>query len=166
MSLLEILHYPNPQLRTKAQPIKTIDDDIRRLVADMRKTMYANHGVGLAATQVGVHLQLFVMDVSEDKQEVFDVINPEIIEASGELHDAEGCLSVTGTFDKVKRFSQVVLRSMNLAGESIEIKASGLMAVCIQHEVDHLNGILFVDHLSKLKQNRIRKKFDKLTRRK
>jgi peptide deformylase len=163
MALLDILKYPDPRLRTKAQPVSNIDDDLRRIVDDMYETMYASHGVGLAATQVNIHKRIFTMDVSETRDQRICVINPEIVSQEGEQYEGEGCLSVGGgAFDKVKRALKVRLRGMDLTGKEFELDAEGLMAVCIQHEVDHLNGILFIDHLSRLKQDRIRKKIEKL----
>lgn len=165
MALLEILHFPDPRLRIKAQPITHIDDELRRIVEDMYETMYANNGVGLAATQVGIHRQIFVMDVSETHDRRYCVFNPEILSNEGVQQDTEGCLSVVGAYDKVERAAKVHLRGMDLAGKLFELEGEGLMAACIQHEVDHLNGVLFIDHLSRLKQERIRKKIEKSKRR-
>ncbi|RDI38374.1 peptide deformylase [Aquicella lusitana] len=165
MALLEILHYPDPRLRIKAKPVTQIDDEIRKIVEDMYETMYASHGVGLAATQVGIDKQIFVMDVSETRDQRYCVMNPEILSREGTQLDMEGCLSVEGTFDKVERAAKVRLRGMDLAGKTFELDAQELMAACIQHEIDHLNGILFIDHLSRLKQDRIRKKIEKTKRR-
>ena len=165
MALLEILKFPDPRLRTKAQPITKIDDHLRKIVDDMYETMYANKGVGLAATQVNIHQQIFTMDVSEEHDQRICVLNPEIISKEGLQYEAEGCLSVGGgAFDKVERALKVRMRGMDLDGKPIELEAEGLMAVCIQHEVDHLNGVLFIDHLSRLKQERIRKKIEKTER--
>ena len=165
MALLEILHFPDPRLRVKAQPITQIDDEVRRIVEDMYETMYASNGVGLAATQVGIHRQIFVMDVSETHNQRYCVFNPEILAKEGVQLDNEGCLSVTGVYDKVERAAKVRMRGMNLDGKLFELEGEGLMAACIQHETDHLNGILFIDHLSRLKQERIRKKIEKDKRR-
>lgn len=165
MPVLEILHFPDPRLRVKAQPVLQIDDEIRRIVEDMYETMYANNGVGLAATQVGIHRQIFVMDVSEARDKRYCVINPEILSREGVQLDTEGCLSVEGAFDKVKRAKKVRMRGMDLEGKTFELEGTELMAACIQHEVDHLNGVLFIDHLSRLKQERIRKKIEKIQRR-
>jgi peptide deformylase len=161
MALLEILKYPDPRLRIKAKPVTDVTDELRRQVEDMYETMYHSKGVGLAGTQVDIHWRVFVMDVSEDRSQKYCVINPEIMSQSGERLEAEGCLSVIGAHDKVKRAQVVHMRGMNLDGEIIEWHADGLMAHCIQHEIDHLNGILFIDHLSRLKQERIRKKIEK-----
>lgn len=161
MAVLEILKYPDARLRIKAQPITEVTATLRQQVEDMYETMYASQGVGLAATQVNIHQRLFVMDISEEHDQRICVVNPEIVHAEGEQYEGEGCLSVTGAFDKVKRYEQVKLRGTDLEGKVIELEAVGLMAVCIQHEIDHLNGVLFIDHLSRLKQERIRKKIDK-----
>jgi len=161
MALLEILQYPDPRLRIKAKPVTEITEELRKQVEDMYETMYHSKGVGLAGTQVNIHLQVFVMDVSEDRGQKCCVINPEIISQSGMRLEAEGCLSVIGAHDKVKRAEKVHMRGMNLDGDIVEWHADGLMAHCIQHEIDHLNGILFIDHLSRLKQERIRKKIEK-----
>lgn len=165
MAILEILRYPDPRLRVKAQPIVDIDDELRRIAEDMRETMYANNGVGLAATQVGIHKQIFLMDVSETRDQLFYVINPEIISKDGAQSDMEGCLSVGGAFDRVERAAKVSMRGLDLNGKPFELNATELMAACIQHETDHLNGVLFIDHLSRLKQERIRKKIEKYQRR-
>ncbi|MBX3708514.1 MAG: peptide deformylase [Gammaproteobacteria bacterium] len=166
MALLEILKFPDPRLRIKAQPINEIDVELRRMVDDMYETMYASHGVGLAATQVNIHRQIFTMDVSETRDQGICVLNPEIIHQEGIQYEAEGCLSVGGgTYDKVERALKVRLKGMDLDGKIFELDAENLMAVCIQHEIDHLNGVLFIDHLSRLKQMRIRKKIEKLDRR-
>jgi peptide deformylase len=164
MALLEILKYPDPRLRIKAQPVTKVDDTLRRIVDDMYETMYAVHGIGLAATQVNIHQQIFTMDISEARDQRVCVLNPEIISKNGVQYESEGCLSVGGAYDKVERALTVRLRGMDLEGGTIEWEAEGLMATCIQHEVDHLNGILFIDHLSRLKQDRIRKKIDKSRR--
>lgn len=160
MALLEILKYPDPRLRTKAKPVTNVDE-VRQYVDDMYETMYHAQGVGLASTQVGIPLRFFAMDVSENHDQPMFIINPEIISSEGERFDGEGCLSVTGAYDKVKRAEKVRMRAMGLDGKTFEIDADGLMAHCIQHEIDHLNGVLFIDHLSRLKQERIRKKIEK-----
>jgi peptide deformylase len=166
MAILEILKFPDPRLRIKAKPVITIDAELRHQVEDMYETMYASHGVGLAGTQVNIHYRIFTMDVSESRDQRICVINPEILSQSGTQFEAEGCLSVGGgAYDKVKRAMQVKLRGMDLEGKPLEIDAEGLMAVCIQHEMDHLNGVLFIDHLSRLKLDRIRKKIEKSERR-
>ena len=162
MALLEILKYPDPRLRAKAKPITQFDDALRRIVDDMYETMYANQGVGLAGTQVNMHQQIFTLDISESHNEPICMINAEIISQEGSSFAAEGCLSVGGgAFDKVKRASRLRVRALDLDGKSFELDAEGLLAICIQHVIDHLNGILFIDHLSRLKQDRIRKKITK-----
>lgn len=163
MAILDILQYPDPRLRTKAAPVTQVDAAIRSQVDDMYETMYAAKGVGLAATQVNIHLRLFTMDVSENHDQPMCIVNPEIISQEGEIYEGEGCLSVDSAFDKVKRAAKVTMRGTDLDGKPVELHAEGLMAVCIQHEIDHLNGILFVDHLSRLKQDRIKKKIEKLS---
>lgn len=165
MALLEILRYPDPRLRIKAQPVTKVDDALRHIVEDMFETMYATQGIGLAATQVNVHQRLFTMDISETHDQRMCIVNPEIISREGEQYENEGCLSVGGAYDKVKRALKVKVRGMDLDGKSIELDAEGLMASCIQHEMDHLNGVLFIDHLSRLKMERIRKKIEKYERR-
>lgn len=164
MALLPILQYPDPRLRIKAAPITRIDDELKRQIDDMYETMYDSKGVGLAATQVNIHQRLFVMDVSADKTHPITVLNPEIISMEGETYESEGCLSVVEAFDKVKRAHKVRLRGMDLSGNTFELDTQDLMAVCVQHEIDHLNGILFIDHLSRLKQDRIKKKINKSAR--
>lgn len=165
MALLDILHYPDPRLTTVAKPIAQVDERIRQLAADMSDTMYDAPGVGLAATQVNVHERLIVVDVSEQKNELLVFINPEIIWRSEELKIwQEGCLSVPDFYDDVERPDQIKVRAVNLTGASFEIHADGLLAVCIQHEIDHLNGKVFVDYLSPLKRNRIKAKLRKLAR--
>lgn len=161
MALLPILKYPNPNLRIKAKPITQFDDHLKKIIQDMYETMYDSKGVGLAATQVDIHLQLFTMDVSETHDQRITVINPTILRKEGELYESEGCLSVSYAHDKVKRAQKVWLRGQNESGEWFELETADLMAVCVQHEIDHLNGILFIDHLSKLKQDRIKQKIKK-----
>jgi len=162
MPLLEILCYPDPRLRIKAEPVTTINAEIRQIVADMFETMYESHGVGLAATQVGIHKRIFVMDVSEARNQRICVINPEILYREGTQVDMEGCLSVAnGIYEKVERAAKIRLRAMDLDGKSFELDAEALMAACIQHETDHLDGILFFERLSRLKQERIRKKINR-----
>lgn len=165
MALLEILQFPDPRLRIKAKPVKSVDDELRRQVEDMYETMYASKGVGLAATQVNIHLQFFTMDVSENHNQPMCIINPEIIHREGKIFEGEGCLSVSGAYDKIERAQKVRLRATDLDGNPLEFDAEDLMAVCIQHEMDHLNGVLFIDHLSRLKQERIRSKIVKVQRR-
>jgi peptide deformylase len=162
MSILNILHYPDERLRTVAAPVEKVDDEIRTLVDDMFETMYQAPGIGLAATQVDVHKRLLVIDVSEDKSEPLCFINPTIIDSSGEEKMDEGCLSVPGIYEPVIRAKQITVRALNRDGESFDMDVDGLLAVCIQHEMDHLEGKLFVDYLSELKRQRIRKKMQKL----
>lgn len=161
MAKLIILEYPDPRLRTKAQPVEKVDDDIRKLAKDMLETMYAAPGIGLAATQVDVHLRLLVVDVSEDRSQPHCLINPEIMENDGLEVMEEGCLSVPGIYEKVERADRIKVRALNSEGKSIELEVEGLLAVCIQHEMDHLEGKLFVDYLSELKRQRIRKRIEK-----
>ncbi len=164
MALLNILHFPDQRLRTVAAPVAEVSDEIRTLIDNMFETMYEAPGIGLAATQVNVHQRIVVIDVSEDKSEPLTFINPEIIASSGEEEMDEGCLSVPGIYETVRRADRVTVRALNRAGETFELEADGLLAVCIQHEIDHLDGKLFVDYLSKLKQNRIEKKLLKQQR--
>lgn len=162
MAVLEILKFPDARLRIKAQPVKEITSEIRKQIEDMYETMYASQGIGLAATQVNIHHQIFVMDVSETHDHPICVVNPKIITKQGLQYESEGCLSVGGgAFDKVERAFKVKLQGMDVNGNPIQFEGEGLMASCIQHEIDHLNGILFIDHLSRLKQERIRKKIKK-----
>lgn len=164
MALLPILHYPDPRLHTKAKPVAAVDGRIRQLVQDMAETMYAAPGVGLAATQVNVHERIVVIDVSEDKTQLRALINPEIIERRGEQVCEEGCLSVPGIYEEVSRAEWVRVRALNEQGEVVEFEADGLLAVCVQHELDHLDGKVFVEYLSSLKQNRIKTKLAKRAR--
>lgn len=164
MALLPILRFPDPRLRTRAAPVGVIDDDLRRLAADMAQTMYAAPGIGLAATQVDQHKQLIVIDVSESKDQLLVLINPEIVSSAGCQTGEEGCLSVPGIYDRVERAEKVSVRYRNLDDEACELLAEGLLAVCIQHEIDHLRGKVFVDHLSLLKQTRIKAKLAKQAR--
>jgi peptide deformylase len=161
MALMEILHYPDPRLRTRAAPVTQVDDRIRKLAADMLETMYGAPGIGLAATQVNVHERVIVVDVSPEHNEPRCFINPEILAREGEEEMEEGCLSVPGVFDVVRRAEKIRMRALGLDGQSVEFNADGLLAVCIQHEIDHLDGKLFVDYLSGLKRDRIRKKLEK-----
>ena len=164
MAKLEILHFPDPRLRTRARPVASVDDDIQRLVDDMFETMYAAPGIGLAATQVNVHQRLLVADVSEEKDQPLVLINPEILQLDGVEEMEEGCLSVPGFYDKVQRAERIKVRALGRDGKIFELDADGLLAVCIQHEIDHLDGKLFVDYLSNLKRQRIRKKLEKARR--
>ena len=165
MAILPILQYPDPRLRIKAAPVTNVDEALRKQVDDMYETMYDSKGIGLAATQVNIHLQIFTMDITPDGTQPMCVLNPEIIYKEGIQYESEGCLSVLEAYDKVERALKVRMRGVDLDFKPIELEVEGLMATCIQHELDHLNGILFIDHLSKLKQDRIRKKIEKLTRR-
>ena len=161
MAILEILEYPDPRLRTRAQPVEEVDDDLRRLVDDMLETMYAAPGIGLAATQVNVHKRLLVLDVSEDQSQPQVFVNPQIIERDGIEVMEEGCLSVPGFYASVERAQHIRVRALGRDGKAFELEADGLLAICIQHEIDHLDGKLFVDYLSDLKRQRIRKKLEK-----
>ena len=161
MALLEILHYPDPRLRNVAEPVTDFDNDINDLVDNMFETMYAAPGIGLAATQVNVHKRILVADVSENRDQGICLVNPEIIELSGKEQMEEGCLSVPGVFETVERADAIKVAALDRHGKSITVEAGGLLAVCIQHEIDHLDGKLFVDYLSQLKRSRIRKKIEK-----
>lgn len=161
MAIMEILHFPDPRLREKALPLTEVDDDLRRLVDDMFETMYEAPGVGLAAIQVGIAKRIAVMDVSEEKSEPRVLINPEILWLDEEIEVQEGCLSVPGHYDNIQRFARCKVRAMDLDEATYEMEAEGLLAQCIQHEVDHLNGRLYIDQLSELKRSRIRKKIAK-----
>jgi peptide deformylase len=161
MAKLTILEFPDPRLRTKAVPVETVDDELRSLIDDMFETMYAAPGIGLAATQVDVHRRLLVTDVSADKSEPYVLINPEIIAKDGVTVTEEGCLSVPGYYEEVKRAEHIRVRCLDRNGDEVEMEAEGLLAVCIQHEMDHLDGKLFVDYLSEAKRMRIRKKLVK-----
>lgn len=161
MALLPILEFPDPRLRTRAQPVAEVDAALRKLIDDMFETMYAAPGIGLAATQVNVHKRLLVIDISESRKEPLALVNPEILEREGVEETEEGCLSVPGIYDKVTRAEKIRVRALNRDGKQIEFDAEGLLAVCIQHEIDHLDGKLFVDYLSDLKRTRIRKKLEK-----
>jgi len=162
LSILTILEFPDERLRKKAAVVKTVDDSIRKLVDDMLETMYQSKGVGLAATQVDVHQRVIVIDVSEEKNQPLFLINPEIIEKDGIEESEEGCLSVPGFYEKVKRAEHVRVKSLNRNGEQFEFDARDLLAVCVQHEIDHLDGKLFVDYISSLKRQRIKKKLEKI----
>jgi peptide deformylase len=161
MAKLDILHYPDPRLRTVAKAVENVDDEIRTLVDDMFETMYAAPGIGLAATQVNVHQQVIVIDISEEKDQPLCLINPMILKADGIEEYEEGCLSVPGVYDRVQRAETIELRALDRDGNAFEMQADGLLAICIQHEMDHLKGKLFVDYLSRLKQGRIKKKLEK-----
>jgi peptide deformylase len=161
MALLQILEYPDPRLRTRAQPVTDFDAALAKLIEDMFETMYAAPGIGLAATQVDVHRRLIVMDLSGERSEPLVFVNPEILESEGVGTMEEGCLSVPGIFDEVKRAAKVRARFQDRNGTVQERELEGLLAVCLQHEMDHLDGKLFVDYLSELKRERIRKKLEK-----
>jgi len=164
MAILNILHFPDPRLRNQAKPVVQVNESVRKLVDDMLETMYEAPGIGLAATQVNDLRRIIVIDVSEDSDQPLCLINPEIMETAGEESMDEGCLSVPGVYEKVIRADKVKIRAMNKKGEPFEMEAEGLLAVCIQHEMDHLEGKLFIDYLSNLKRQRIRKKLLKDSR--
>ena len=159
--ILNILKYPDKRLRTIAKPVVRVDKTIKQQVKDMFETMYEATGIGLAATQVNFHQRIIVIDISDQYNEPICLINPEIIEESGEIQCEEGCLSVPDYYEIVVRANDIKVKALNQNGESFELEASEMLSVCIQHEIDHLNGILFVDHLSKLKQKRLKKKTEK-----
>jgi peptide deformylase len=164
MALLPILHYPDPRLHKVAAPVLRVDDEVRKLIKDMAETMYAAPGIGLAATQVDVHKRIVVIDISETRDELRVFINPQILEASGEAECEEGCLSVPGVFEKVRRAQRVKVQALDADGKPFVLEAEGLLAVCIQHEIDHLDGKVFVQYLSRLKQQRILAKLRKQMR--
>jgi peptide deformylase len=161
MALLQILEFPDPRLRTRAQPVTEVDASLRTLIDDMFETMYAAPGIGLAATQVNVAKRVLVIDLSERHDQPLVLINPEVTSRAGVEETEEGCLSVPGYFDKVSRAEKIHVRALDRNGKPLEFDAEGLLAVCIQHEIDHLDGKLFVDYLSELKRTRIRKKLEK-----
>jgi peptide deformylase len=164
MALLPILRFPDPRLHKKAAPVQKVDENMRKLIADMAETMYEAPGIGLAATQVDVHKRVIVIDVSEDKSKLLAFINPEILERSGEQVCEEGCLSVPGIYEKVTRSERVKVRALDPQGAPFTMEAEGLLAVCVQHEIDHLEGKVFVEHLSQLKQSRIKSRLSKQAR--
>jgi len=164
MALLDILHFPDPRLRTQAKPVRQVDERLKQLVDDMLDTMYQAPGIGLAATQVNVHERVIVIDTSQEQNQPVVLINPEILEKDGTEEMDEGCLSVPGIYDRVQRAERIKVRALGRDGETFEMDADGLLAVCIQHEIDHLDGKLFVDYLSQLKRQRIRKKLEKQRR--
>lgn len=164
MAILDILNYPDPRLHTVAKPVKVVDASLRRLIDDMAETMYAAPGIGLAATQVDRHIQLLIIDTSETKDQLQVFINPKILEKDGEQVYEEGCLSVPGVYESVTRAEKVLVEAMNKEGEIFRIEAHGLLSVCIQHEMDHLLGKVFVEYLSPLKRNRIKNKMLKQQR--
>ncbi|MFZ5722154.1 MAG: peptide deformylase [Pseudomonadota bacterium] len=161
MAIREILEFPDPRLRTIAKPVEQVDDALRTLINDMFETMYAAPGIGLAATQVNVHLRLLVLDISDEKNRPMVFINPEFEPISGEQEYNEGCLSVPGYYDNVTRHDRIRVRALDRNGEPFELEADGLLSVCIQHEMDHLNGKLFVDYLSRLKRDRVKTRLEK-----
>jgi peptide deformylase len=167
MARLPILEYPDPRLRIRAEPVteSEVNDALRQLVADMLETMYAAPGIGLAATQVDVHKRLLVLDVSEERDQPYCFINPELVETDGGAIREEGCLSVPGLYDLVERAEHIKVRALNEQGEPFELEAEGLLAICVQHEMDHLDGKLFVDYLSELKRERYKKRMLKKARR-
>lgn len=164
MAVLTVLHYPDERLRTIAKPVATVNDETRQLVADMLETMYAENGIGLAATQVNVHQRVVVIDLSEERNQPQIFINPEITEKSGDTTYEEGCLSVPQNYANVERAAEITLKAQDLEGNWFEVKADGLLAICLQHELDHLVGKLFIDYLSPLKRDRIKKKLEKQAR--
>jgi peptide deformylase len=164
MAILEILNYPDPRLHTVAKPLKAVDATIKRLIENMAETMYAAPGIGLAATQVNQHIQLLIIDTSEEKNQLQVFINPKIIEKDGEREYEEGCLSVPGIYDTVTRAAHIKVEALDKNGKPFTLEAEGLLAVCIQHEMDHLLGKVFVEYLSPLKRARIKNKMLKLRR--
>jgi peptide deformylase len=164
MAILNILEYPDPRLRTRAKPVTEVDAALRELIDDMLETMYDAPGIGLAATQVNVHRRIIVVDVSENRDDPHAFINPELELLDGSVETEEGCLSVPGFYEPVTRAEHIRVRALDRHGGAIDMEAHGLLAVCIQHECDHLDGKLFVDYLSGLKRNRIRKKLEKQQR--
>jgi peptide deformylase len=165
MARLPILEYPDPRLRIRAEPVTKLDSEVQKLVADMFETMYAAPGIGLAATQVNVHKRILVCDVGVESKEAYCLINPEIVSAEGKTSAEEGCLSVPEFYDYVDRAARITVRALGPDGEPFELTAEGLLAVCIQHEIDHLDGKLFVDYLSELKRERLKKKASKKAKR-
>ncbi|HED12564.1 MAG TPA: peptide deformylase [Gammaproteobacteria bacterium] len=161
MALLDILVYPDPRLRNKAKPVDRVDLAIQQLIDDMAQTMYAAPGIGLAATQVNIASRILIIDISDNKNKLQAFINPEIIRATGEHEYEEGCLSVPGVYARITRPSAATVRALDREGNPFEVTADGLLATCLQHEIDHLDGKVFVDYLSRLKQERIRKKMHK-----
>ena len=164
MALLKLVFFPDPRLRKITELVTNIDSSIHKIVEDMYETMYAEKGVGLAANQVGIQLRIFVMDVSEHQNQKICAINPELISTADKAVDFEGCLSYPGIFEKVERAAKVRFKALDINGKPYEMEGDGLFAKCVQHEIDHLNGMLFVDHLSRLKQERARKKLEKQRR--
>ena len=165
MALLDILEYPDPRLHKIAAPVAVVNNEVRQLVRDMAETMYAAPGIGLAATQVDVHKRVIVIDISEAKDTLLTLINPEILSAEGEDENEEGCLSVPGYYDRVRRAARIRFRALDVEGNWFERDADGLLAVCVQHEMDHLIGKVFVEYLSPLKQQRLKNKANKARKR-
>lgn len=161
MAILDILEFPDPRLRKVATPVKKVDDQVRQLAKDMIETMYEAPGIGLAASQVNVHQRIIVVDVSEEQNDVHVLINPSYVKLEGEIEYQEGCLSVPGFYEKVTRAERILVTALNEKGEALKFEATDLLAICIQHEIDHLDGKLFVDYLSSLKRARIKKKLEK-----
>ena len=164
MAIRNILHFPDPRLRQVAAPVDTVDDEIRQVVDDMAETMYDAPGIGLAATQIDMHKRVIVIDISPERDSLLVLINPEITAGEGKQTLEEGCLSVPGIYEKVTRFEKITVRALDRDGKPFELEADELLAVCIQHEIDHLDGKVFVDYLSPLKQQRIDKKLQKQQR--
>jgi len=164
MAILDILHFPDARLRNTAKPVEQVDDSVRQLIDDMFETMYEAPGIGLAAIQVNQPSRVIVIDISEERNQPLALVNPEIVERHGEEEMDEGCLSVPGIYETVQRAERVRVTALDREGRSIDMQADGLLAVCIQHEIDHLDGKLFVDYLSNLKRQRIRKKLEKEAR--
>ena len=164
MSILEVLKYPDDRLRTKAKPVEKVDDAIRQIIDDMFETMYHDEGIGLAATQVNIHQQIITIDIEGDKQDQVVLINPEVLASSGETGNEEGCLSIPGCRGLVPRKETITVKALDRNGKAFTLEANELLAICIQHEIDHLNGVLFVDYLSPLKRQRIKQKMEKQQR--
>lgn len=164
MAIRDILHYPDPRLRNRAEPVSVVDDDVRALIDDMLETMYAAPGIGLAAIQVNVPKRVVTIDISEQGDDPLCLVNPEILAQAGNIETEEGCLSVPGIYESVERADWIRARALDRDGRPFEFEAEGLLAVCVQHEIDHLDGKLFVDYLSQLKRQRIRKKAGKRQR--
>jgi peptide deformylase len=158
VTILKILEYPDPRLRTKARPVDIVDDALRQVISDMLETMYAAPGIGLAATQIDLHKRLLVADVTSDKSDPHVLINPQILEKDGQQLTEEGCLSVPGYYEEVERAEHIRVRYLDRDGDVVEKDMEGMLAVCVQHEIDHLEGKLFVDYLSEAKRQRIRKR--------
>lgn len=167
MSILKILEYPDPKLRKKAQPVTEFNDDLSSLINDMYETMYHDNGIGLAATQVNIQQRVLVLDLQEQgEKQPMCLINPEILEKEGAIHSPEGCLSVPGAYEDVMRAEKIRYRAQDQEGNESTQEATGMLAICIQHEIDHLNGILFIDHLSGIRRERVRKKLMQLKKQK